>query len=62
MYLPERIVTPADIASESGIEEWVIRGKFGLLRSAWPVLKIIVAAGVGNVWGATRIKWGSAEA
>jgi hypothetical protein len=38
---------------ESGIEEWVIREKSGLLRSAWQVLKIIVAAGVDYAWGAT---------
>jgi 3-oxoacyl-[acyl-carrier-protein] synthase-3 len=30
MYLPERVVTAADIARESGIEEWVIREKFGI--------------------------------
>jgi 3-oxoacyl-[acyl-carrier-protein] synthase-3 len=30
MYLPRQIVTAADIAAESGIEEWVIREKFGI--------------------------------
>ena len=30
MYLPEQIVTAADIALERGIEEWEIRGKFGI--------------------------------
>lgn len=30
MYLPEQIVTAADIALESGIEEWEIRDKFGI--------------------------------
>ncbi len=30
MYLPEQIVTAADIALESGIEEWVIRDKSGI--------------------------------
>jgi 3-oxoacyl-[acyl-carrier-protein] synthase-3 len=30
MYLPEKIVTAAQIAEESGIEEWVIREKFGI--------------------------------
>jgi 3-oxoacyl-[acyl-carrier-protein] synthase-3 len=30
MYLPEHIVTAADIAAESGIEEWVIHDKFGI--------------------------------
>ncbi|KPL07711.1 hypothetical protein AMJ86_03275 [bacterium SM23_57] len=30
MYLPENIVTSGDIAAESGIEEWVIREKFGI--------------------------------
>lgn len=53
MYLPEQLVTAADIALESGIEEWVIGEKSGLLRSAWQVLKIIVAAGVDYAWGAT---------
>jgi 3-oxoacyl-[acyl-carrier-protein] synthase-3 len=32
MYLPKTIVTAADIAAESGIEEWVIREKFGILE------------------------------
>jgi hypothetical protein len=31
----------------------VIREKSGSLRSAWQVLKIIVAAGVDPVWRAT---------
>jgi 3-oxoacyl-[acyl-carrier-protein] synthase-3 len=30
MYLPAQIVTAADIAQESGIDEWVIREKFGI--------------------------------
>ena len=30
MYLPERIVNAAEIAKESGIDEWVIREKFGI--------------------------------
>jgi 3-oxoacyl-[acyl-carrier-protein] synthase-3 len=30
MYLPKQIITAADIAAESGIEEWVIREKFGI--------------------------------
>ncbi len=53
MYLPEQLVTAADIALESGIEEWVSREKSGLLRNVWQVLKIIVAAGVDYAWGAT---------
>jgi hypothetical protein len=53
MYVFGQLVTAADIALESGIEEWVIREKSGLLRSAWQVLKIIVAAGVNYVWRAT---------
>ncbi|MFO8036350.1 MAG: 3-oxoacyl-ACP synthase [Anaerolineales bacterium] len=32
MYLPEKVVTSSDIAAESGIEEWVIREKFGILE------------------------------
>ena len=32
MYLPKNIVTAADIAEESGIEEWVIREKFGIVE------------------------------
>ncbi|MEJ2707194.1 MAG: 3-oxoacyl-ACP synthase [Anaerolineales bacterium] len=32
MYLPESIVTAADIAAESGIDEWVIREKFGIIE------------------------------
>jgi 3-oxoacyl-[acyl-carrier-protein] synthase-3 len=32
MYLPEHILTAADIAAESGIEEWVIREKFGIVE------------------------------
>ena len=53
MYLPEQLVTAADIALENGIEEWVIYEKSGLLRNVWQVLKIIVAAGVDYAWGAT---------
>jgi 3-oxoacyl-[acyl-carrier-protein] synthase III len=30
MYLPGQLVTAADIALESGIEEWEIRDKFGI--------------------------------
>jgi 3-oxoacyl-[acyl-carrier-protein] synthase-3 len=30
MYLPKKIITAADIAAESSIEEWVIREKFGI--------------------------------
>jgi len=52
MYLSERVVTAADIAVESGIEERVIREKFGT----------IVAAGVGYVWGAACVRWGPIEA
>ena len=52
MYLPERVVTAADIAVESGIEEWVIGEKFG----------IIVAAGIDYVWGAACVRWGPTEA
>ncbi len=50
MYLPTRVVTAAEIAKESGIEEWVIREKFG-----------IVAAGVGDVWSAACVKRGLCE-
>ena len=32
IYLPERLVTAADIALESGIEEWVIREKIGIIE------------------------------
>jgi 3-oxoacyl-[acyl-carrier-protein] synthase-3 len=32
MYLPERVVTAAEIAEQSGIEEWVIRDKFGIIE------------------------------
>jgi 3-oxoacyl-[acyl-carrier-protein] synthase-3 len=32
MYLPDRVVTAAEIAQESGIEEWVIREKFGIVE------------------------------
>ena len=32
IYLPERVVTAAEIANESGIEEWVIREKFGIIE------------------------------
>ncbi len=32
MYLPEIIVTASEIAAESGIEEWVIRDKFGIVE------------------------------
>ena len=32
MYLPDRVVTAADIAKESGIEEWVVREKFGIIE------------------------------
>jgi len=32
VYLPERVLTAADIAAESGIAEWVIRDKFGIER------------------------------
>jgi 3-oxoacyl-[acyl-carrier-protein] synthase-3 len=30
VYLPQRVLTAADIAAESGIAEWVIRDKFGI--------------------------------
>ncbi|GAB4576043.1 MAG: ketoacyl-ACP synthase III [Anaerolineae bacterium] len=30
MYLPEQTITAAEIAAQSGIEEWVIREKFGI--------------------------------
>ena len=30
MYLPEKIITASEIAQESGIDEWVIREKFGI--------------------------------
>jgi 3-oxoacyl-[acyl-carrier-protein] synthase-3 len=30
MYLPERIISAAEISEQSGIEEWVIREKFGI--------------------------------
>ncbi len=39
MYLPEQIVTAADIAMESGIEEWVIRDKFGITEKCMAVLE-----------------------
>ena len=52
MYLPERVVTAADIAVESGIEERAIREKFG----------IIVATHVGYVWGTACVRWGPTEA
>ncbi len=32
MYLPERVVTDAQIANDSGIEEWVICEKFGIVE------------------------------
>ena len=32
MYLPERVVTDAQIADDSGIEEWVICEKFGIVE------------------------------
>lgn len=32
VYLPERMLTAAEIAAESGIAEWVIRDKFGIER------------------------------
>jgi 3-oxoacyl-[acyl-carrier-protein] synthase-3 len=30
MYLPERVLTAADIAAESGLPEWVVRDKLGI--------------------------------
>lgn len=35
-YAPEPIMTAADIAAASGIEEWVIREKFGITRKHVP--------------------------
>lgn len=35
-YLPEPIMTAADIATASGIEEWVIREKFGITAKHTP--------------------------
>ena len=52
MYLPERVVTAGDITVESGIEERVIREKFG----------VIVTEGIGYVWGAACVRWSPTEA
>jgi len=30
MYLPERVLTAADIAEQSGLPEWVVRDKLGI--------------------------------
>jgi len=35
-YVPEPVMTAADIAAASGIEEWVIREKFGITRKHMP--------------------------
>ena len=32
VYIPEPVMTAADIAAASGIEEWVIRDKFGIIE------------------------------
>lgn len=32
MYLPERVVTAAEIAAESGLPEWVVREKLGIVE------------------------------
>jgi 3-oxoacyl-[acyl-carrier-protein] synthase III len=36
MYVPEPVMTAADIAMASGIEEWVIREKFGIMQKHVP--------------------------
>lgn len=36
MYTPEPVMTAADIAAASGIEEWVIRDKFGIRQKHVP--------------------------
>ncbi|MCR4391190.1 MAG: 3-oxoacyl-ACP synthase [Candidatus Acetothermia bacterium] len=32
MYLPERVITAAEIAAESGLPEWVVREKLGIVE------------------------------
>ncbi len=36
MYVPEPVMTAADIAAASGIEEWVVREKFGITQKHVP--------------------------
>jgi 3-oxoacyl-[acyl-carrier-protein] synthase-3 len=36
MYLPERVMTAADIAAKSGLPEWVVRDKLGIERKHVP--------------------------
>jgi 3-oxoacyl-[acyl-carrier-protein] synthase-3 len=36
MYLPERVITAADIAQESGLPEWVVREKLGIEEKRIP--------------------------
>jgi len=36
MYIPQPIMTAAQIAAESGIEEWVVREKFGIEQKHMP--------------------------
>jgi 3-oxoacyl-[acyl-carrier-protein] synthase-3 len=78
MYLPERVVTDAQIANDSGIEEQgVYNDTYGHAGEQDSIINIIegqqqsrlkdgdlmviVAAGVGYVWGVACGKWGPCE-
>lgn len=36
VYIPEPVMTAADLAAASGIEEWIIRDKFGIIQKHIP--------------------------